>query len=41
MNRLFPISAIGHIMEVASIRVSLKDKFALGVLVPFEFLLLE
>jgi hypothetical protein len=35
------MSAIGHTMEVANIRISFKDKLALGALVPFEFLLME
>jgi hypothetical protein len=41
MNTLLSMSAIGHTMEVASIRVSFKDKLALGALVPFQFLLME
>jgi hypothetical protein len=30
MNTLLPMSAIGNTMEIASIRISLKDKLALG-----------
>jgi hypothetical protein len=35
------MSAIGNTMEIANIRISFKNKLALGALVPFEFLLLE
>jgi hypothetical protein len=41
MNTLLPMSAIGNTMEIASIRISLKEKLALGALVPFQLLLTE
>jgi hypothetical protein len=39
MNTFLPISPIRDTMEVSSIRVSFKDKFALRALVPFDLLL--
>jgi hypothetical protein len=35
------MSAISNTVEVATIRISLKDKLALEVLVPFEFFLMK
>jgi hypothetical protein len=38
VNMLLLVSAIGNTVEIVRIRISLKDKLALGALVPFEFL---
>jgi hypothetical protein len=41
MNTLLPMPAIGNTIEIASIRISFKEKLALGALVPFQLLLTE